>query len=49
MDPPDVPHLLDCMAHPYDLSPVNIWDTPVKTIRELSFMDPGPGLADEDG
>ena len=41
MDPQDVPHLLDCTAHPNDLSPVNLWDKSVKTIRELSFLDPG--------
>ena len=41
MDPQDVPHLFDCMAHPNDLSPVNLWDKPIQTIRELSFLDPG--------
>ena len=41
MDPQDVPHLFDCVAHPNDLSPVNLWDTPIETIRELSFLDPG--------
>ena len=41
MDPQDVPHLFDCTAHPNDLSPVNLWDKPVKTIRELSFLDQG--------
>ena len=25
MDPRDVPHLFDCVAHPNDLSPVNLW------------------------
>ena len=38
--PQDVPHLFNCTAHPTDLSPVNLWDKPVKTIRELSFLDP---------
>ena len=28
-------------AHPNDLSPVNLWDKPVKTIRELRFLEPG--------
>ena len=37
----DVPHLFDCVAHPNDLSPVNLWDKPIETIRELSFLDPG--------
>ena len=41
MDPQDVPHLFDCMAHPNDLSPVNLWDKHIDTIRELSFLDPG--------
>ena len=41
MVPQDVPHLFDCTAHPNDLSPVNLWDKPVETIRELSFLDPG--------
>ena len=29
MDPQDVPHLFDFMAHPNDLSPVNLWDKPI--------------------
>ena len=33
MDPQDVPHLFDCTAHPNDMSLVNLWDKPVKTIR----------------
>ena len=41
MDPQDVPHLFDCIAHPNGLSPVNLWDKPIETIRELSFLDPG--------
>ena len=41
MDPQDVPRLFDCVAHPNDLSPVNLWDKPIETIRELSFLDPG--------
>ena len=40
MHPQDVVHLFDCTAHPNDPSPVNLWDKPVKTIRELSFLDP---------
>ena len=41
MDPHDVPHLFYCMAHPNYLLPMNLWDKPVKTIRELSSLDPG--------
>ena len=41
MDPHDVSHLFDCTAHPNDLSPVNVWDRPIETIRELIFLDPG--------
>ena len=41
MDPQDVPHLFDCVAHPNDLSPVNLWDKPFEMIRELCFLDPG--------
>ena len=41
MDPQDVPHLFDCTAHPDDMLPVNLWDKPVKTIQELSVLDPG--------
>ena len=41
MDPQDVPHLFDCMAHPNDLSHVNLWDKPIEMIRELSFLDLG--------
>ena len=40
IDQQDVPHLVDCMAHPNDLSHVNLWDKPIETIRELSFLDP---------
>ena len=41
MDPQDVPHLFDCMAHPNDLSHVNLWDKHIETIRKLNFLDPG--------
>ena len=41
MHPQDVPHLFDCTTHPNDLSPVNLWDKSVETIRELSVLDPG--------
>ena len=33
MDAQDVPHLFNCTAHPTDMSPVNLWDKPVNTIR----------------
>ena len=39
IDPQDVPHLFNCTARPTDLLPVNLWDKPVKMIRELSFLD----------
>ena len=39
--PEDVPHPFDFTVHPNDLSPVNLWDKPVNTIRELSSLDPG--------
>ena len=35
----DVPHLLNCTAHPTALTPDNLWDRPVKTIEELIFLD----------
>ena len=41
VNPHDVPHLFHCTAHPNDLSTVNLWDRPVESIRELSFLDPG--------
>ena len=41
MDPQDVHHIFDCTAHANDMSPVNLWDMPVETIPELSFLDPG--------
>ena len=40
VNPHDVPHLFNCTAHPNDLSTVNLWDKPVESIRELSFLDP---------
>ena len=40
MDPQDVPQLFNCTAHPTALTPEHLWDRPVKTIRELSFLDP---------
>ena len=40
LDPQDVPHLFNCTAHPTTLTPESLWDRPVKTIRELSFLDP---------
>ena len=40
MDPQDVPHLFNYTAHPTTLTPESLWNRPVKTIRELSFLDP---------
>ena len=40
VNPHDVPHLFNCTAHPNALSTVNLWDKPVESIRELSFLDP---------
>ena len=40
----------DCIAHPNDLSPVNLWDKPIETIRGTELSGPGqPELTDEDG
>ena len=36
----DVPHLFKCTAHPTALTPEILWDRSVKTIPELSFLDP---------
>ena len=40
IDQQDIPHLFNCTAHPTDLSPVNLWVRPVKTLQEQSFLDP---------
>ena len=40
MDLQDLPHLFNCTVHPTALTPENLWDKPVKTIREMSFLDP---------
>ena len=40
VNPHDVPHLFNCTAHPNALPTVNMWDKPVESIRELSFLDP---------
>ena len=40
MDPQDVPHLFNITAHTTALTPENLWNRPVKTIQELSFLDP---------
>ena len=41
MDSRDVPHLFNCTAHLNNMSPVYLWNKPVMTIWELSFLDPG--------
>ena len=40
MDPQEVPHLFNCTSHSTTLTPEILWDRPIKTIRELSFLDP---------
>ena len=40
MAPQDVLHFFNCTAHPTTLTPEHLWDRPVNTIRELSFLDP---------
>ena len=47
MDLQDVPHLLKCTAHPNNLSPVDLWDKPIKTIK--LYGPEQPGITDEDG
>ena len=39
--PQNVPHLFNCMTHPIDLSPVNLWPKQVKAIQELRILIPG--------
>ena len=39
VNPHDVPHLFNCTAHHNPLSTVSLWDKPVESIRELSFLD----------
>ena len=40
MEPQDDPHLFNCTAHPTTLTPEGLRNRPIKTIRELSFLDP---------
>ena len=40
MDLQDAFHLFNCTAHPTAFTPENLWNRPVKTIRELSFLYP---------
>ena len=40
MDPQDVSHLFNCIDHPTALISENLWDKPLKMIRDLSFLDP---------
>ena len=37
--PQDVAHLFTCTAHPTDLTPVDLWQNPVESIREFSYLD----------
>ena len=42
--------MFNCTAQFSDMSPVNLWDKPDRTIRELGFLDPdNQDLQDEDG
>ena len=37
--PQDVAHLFSCTAHPTDLTPIDLWQKPVESIREFSYLD----------
>ena len=37
--PQDVRHLCACNAHPNDLSPEDLWQNPVASIRALNYLD----------
>ena len=39
--PQDVRHLFACTTHPTDLSPENLWQNPVGSIRVFSDLDNG--------
>ena len=39
--PHDVKHLFNCPAHPTTLTPSDLWNRPVDTIRELSYLETG--------
>ena len=39
MDPQDVPNCFNCIAHLTDMTPVSLWERPINTTRELSFLD----------
>ena len=39
--PQDVRHLFACATHPTDLSPVDLWRNPVRSIRVFSYLDNG--------
>ena len=36
--PQDVRHLFTCNAHPTDLTPEDLWQNPVESIREFSYL-----------
>ena len=39
--PQDVRHLFACTTHPTDLSPEDLWRSPVRSIRAFSYLDNG--------
>ena len=39
-DPQDVQHLFDCREHPNALTPVDMWNKPVNSIREFAYLEP---------
>ena len=39
--PQDERHLFACKTHPTDLSPEDLWRTPVRSIRAFSYLDNG--------
>ena len=40
MDPHDAPYMFNCISHPTDFIPANLWNQHIKMIRELSFVNP---------
>ena len=39
--PHDVKHLFNCPAHPTTMTPSDLWNRPVDTIRELNYLEAG--------
>ena len=45
MDPQEVLQLFNCIAHPTDLTPENLWNKPVMTHTRTELSRPGePGI-----